>query len=271
VLKKLQPLPPIATQLMNMVSDGEVAFGRMAEKIKLDPAFSAEVLTLANSPLIGCRGTVNNILHAVALLGLERMKSLVLMVALRNFLSRALEVPALERCWRHSLACAFLAEEIAAATCWMDRDQCYTAGLMHDIGRLALLANHPAEYARVIECVDRTGCDILECEREIFGIDHREAGRQLMIEWNFPPLFAEVASRHTGQSENGFDARAIVLLSCEIANLLGFQVAGPAPEGNADLIRAKLPEPLRRKMSGENDLLEFVSAKINALQCSFTN
>lgn len=252
-----------------MVSNEDVGFGKMAAKIKLDPAFSAEVLALANSPLLACRGTVNNILHAVALLGIERLKSLVLMVALRNFLSRALQVPALERCWRHSLACAFLAEEIAAAVCWMDKDQCYAAGLMHDIGRLALLANYPAEYAGVMELVDRTGCDIDLCELDAFGIDHHELGHQLMVEWNFPPLFAEVAGKAPTQTPAEFDVCAIVHVSCELADALGFQVAGPIPEGGMAIAAAKFPEALRVKMSDESELLAFVSAKINALQCSF--
>ena len=86
---------------MRMVSTDEVVFRRVAELIRVDPAFSAEVLRVANSPLLGCRQEVRGILNALAILGLDRLKGLVMTVALRNFLSAALDVPVLLRCWRH--------------------------------------------------------------------------------------------------------------------------------------------------------------------------
>ncbi len=271
VLKNLRPLPQIAAELFNMVSDDRVGFGKIADKVKLDPAFSAQVLTLANSPLLGARATVNNVLHAIALLGLERLKSMVMMVALRNLLSHAHRNAALERCWRHSLACAFLAEAIVPASCWTEKAQCYTAGLMHDIGRLALLADHPTEYDHVLEIFNQTGCDVLDCERKIFGVDHHELGRQLMVEWNLPPLFADVAGRYPGDPRDAFDPRTVVSLACELSNLLGFQVAGPPPTEGAELICAKFPEPLRRRVGAEDELLQLVSVKINALETSFAS
>ncbi|MGA2434466.1 MAG: HDOD domain-containing protein [Bryobacteraceae bacterium] len=268
IAKKFQPLPAVATRLMTLVTVEDVGFREIADLVRVDPAFSAEVLKLANSPLFGCRQEVNNILHAVAILGVERLKSLVMMVALRNFLSRASKLEALRRCWRHSLGCAFLAEEIAA-TCWMGTAQCYTAGLLHDIGRLALLANYPAQYARLLDAVDQTGGDIIEYEREIFGMDHRELGRLLMIEWNFPAPLPDVAGlHHLEPAPDRFDVRAAVHLACRMADMLGFQVAGPAPPIDLDEIRSKLPDSRRDKMKSEDEMLVTVAGKINALECT---
>ncbi len=267
VLKKLQPLPSVAARLMTLVSTDDVVFRRVADMIRVDPAFSAEVLKLSNSSLLGCRQTVHSILHAVAILGLERLKSLVMMVTLRNFLSSALQLPSALRCWRHSLACAFLAEDIAAA-CWLDKDQCYTAGLMHDIGRLALLANYPEDYMRMLEVADVSGCDVLECERNMFEIDHCEVGRWLMMDWKFPPLFLEITGRHHAEpAADRFDVATVIYLSCRLANMLGFQVAGPAEPMNLDEIRARLPEARRGKLKAEEELLLSVAGKINALEC----
>ena len=111
---------------MRLMATDDVIFQRVADLIRADVTFTAEVLRVANSPLIGRRDEIRGIMHAMAVLGLERLKGLVMTVALRNFLAPGLHVPALLRCWRHSLACAAVAEELAVAN-WLDKDRQYTS------------------------------------------------------------------------------------------------------------------------------------------------
>lgn len=254
---------------MQLVSDDGVVFRRVAELIRADTAFTAEVLTLANSPLLGCRQEVGSILHAVAILGLERVKSLVMTVALRNMLSASLGIPALHRCWRHCLACALVAEELAAAA-WLDKDKAYTAGLLHDAGRLGLLMAYPEDYTRALEIADSTGRDVRVCENAFFGMDHCDAGRDLVREWNLPPGFVEIALRHHDPLAPGerFGSLQIVQLACRAADLLGFQVAGPAPSVKLEDLRAAAPESVRDRLRSERALMLSIAGKINALECS---
>lgn len=269
VLKRLQPLPPVAARLMRLVSTDDIVFKKVAELIRADTTFSAEVLKLANSPLLGCRRRVYSILHAVAILGLDRLKSLVMMVALRNFLSSALQVPILLRCWRHSLAAAFLCEQLGEIT-WLDKDQCYTAGFLHDIGRLALLASYPEDYARLLQVVDQSDCDIRECERTMFEADHCEIGRCLALEWEFPAELCEIVGCHHDHApmQEHFDLVSAVSLACRLADMLGFQVAGTAPLVRMSEIDSSLPESARHKLGSEEQLLVAIAGKINALECS---
>ena len=266
-LKKLKPLPAVAIRLMQLVSTDEVVFRRVAELIRIDAAFSAEVLRVANSALLGRRERVFGILHAVAILGLERLKSLVMMVALRNFLATALEHPPLLRCWRHSLACAVLSEEIAGL-CWMDRDKAYTVGLLHDIGRLALLGTYPEDYAQLLETVDRGEADdVLECERAMFGVDHCEAGRWLAVEWELPAEYPDILARHHDPVRGKFDLLALVKAACLLADALGFQAAGPAPLVTVGDL-GFLPEGVRGKLSPDDSLMLAIASRINAIECS---
>jgi putative nucleotidyltransferase with HDIG domain len=268
IMTRLQPFPPVAARLMSLVSSDDVLFRRIADLIRSDTAFSAEVLKLANSPLMGCQRKVYSILHAVALLGLDRLKSLVMMVALRNFLSTTLQVPVLLRCWRHSLATAFIAEEIASA-CWIDKDQGYTAGLLHDMGRLVMLATYPDDYARMLEIVDANDCDLLECERGMFEMDHCEIGRWLAEEWSFPPELMEIAGGHHQPSAEGrFGLFGVVQVSCRLADTLGFQSAGAAPLVSLEDIRQELPEAAWPRLLPESEWLMHIAGKINALECS---
>jgi putative nucleotidyltransferase with HDIG domain len=266
--RNLQPLPPIAARLMQMVSTDSVVFRQVAELIRADTAFSAEVLTLANSPLMGCRQEIGSVLHGVAILGLERVRGIVMTVALRDFLSDGLQQPVLLRCWRHSIACALLCEQIASAA-WMDKDKAYTAGLLHDAGRLGLLMAYPEDYARVLELADSSGRDTRVCERGYFGVDHCEAGRDLAREWQLPAEFEEFALRHHDPPQAaGFGNLELVQVACRLTDLLGFQVAGPAPLTSLDEIRYRLPECARGEMKSEHALMMSIAAKINSLECT---
>ncbi len=254
-----------------MVSTDDVVFRRVSELIRVDMAFSAEVLRVANSPLLGCRQEVRGILNALAVLGLDRLKGLVMTVALRNFLASALNVPILLRCWRHSLATALLAEQIAEV-CWLDKDQCYTVGLLHDMGRLSLLETYAGDYAGLLETVDQDQGDaasLMEYEREMFGADHCEIGRWLAEEWSFPAELQGIIGRHHEPREPGrLDQGLVVHLACRVADMLGFQVAGPASLDTIEQLKIEFPQCGWDKVKSEPELLTAVGVKINALECS---
>ncbi len=263
--KKLQPLPPVAAQLMRMVSGEQTSFQRMSALVRTDSAFSAEVLRVANSPLLGCRRRIDSVRHALTMLGLEKLKSLVMAVALRDFLSSALQVPALRRCWRHSLACGCICEELAGAA-RLNRDSAYTAGLLHDVGRLALLASYPAEYARMLDVSDEYAYDVLSCEEDLFDIDHCRAGEWLVRDWQLPDEFAEVAGAHHRAPASGrIDLAALVHFSCGLADACGFPVLTSAVEALHTVLET-LPGELAKKIGDADEFTARISDKVNAAE-----
>jgi putative nucleotidyltransferase with HDIG domain len=271
IVQHLQPLPAVAARLMRLVATDDVVFRQIADLIRTDAAFSAEVLALANSPLLGCRESVRGILQALAMLGVDRVKALVMTVALRNFLRSSLHLPVLRRCWRHSLACAMVCQEIGLA-CWLDKDQFYTAGLLHDVGRLALMATYPQEYAELLEKADHSEAsdfDLLRAEREQFDADHTEVGRRLMEEWGFPAEYLEITGKHHEPAAAGrFDECRAVRLACRLSDSLGFQVAGQAPLLNVEELQSEFPGCSWDRLKSGDDLLLDIAHKINALECS---
>jgi HD-like signal output (HDOD) protein len=178
LLARIPAFPPIVLRLLNLLSRDEVEIRDLIALISSDPAFSAQVLRLANSPLFGFRAQIDSLQWALLLLGLRRVRALTLTVATANHMKAALKIEELSRCWRHMLACALLTEELARS-CSVFEDRAYTAGLMHDLGRLGLLLAYPAEYAEMLRDADRNALDVLDCERESLGVDHCEAGRAL--------------------------------------------------------------------------------------------
>jgi putative nucleotidyltransferase with HDIG domain len=245
----LPPFPPAAGKVMALLSNEEVPFGEVAKVISTDAALSAEVLRLANSPLGGRYGA-NSILSALSLLGLARVGNLVLTLSMSKFLRRAGKSDVVRRCWRHNLACGLAAKEFAK-TFDVDGDQAYTGGILHDIGRLALLASNPGQY----ESLTLTSGCVREQERRAFGIDHCEAGAWLIEQWLLPSIYLEVVRCH---HEPLADARPLtnqVHVGCTVADQIGFSVSGVVPD---DL------EPVVT-----DDLSISIATTINAIECEY--
>src|SRR5258708_6321197 len=149
IVESLPSFSPVASRLIGMATQERISLKEIGQMIEMDPALAADVLRLANSPLYARRVEITGVLRAIAMLGLEAVRGMVLTVALRNFSRSATGAPVFRQCWRHNLACALIAADLAGA-CMMDRDEGYSVGLLHDSGRLALLAASPITYSRLL-------------------------------------------------------------------------------------------------------------------------
>jgi putative nucleotidyltransferase with HDIG domain len=221
-LRILPPFPAVAHRILALVSNEDVNTREIGELIKLDPAFAAELIRLANSALFGVPREVKGLIQAIVLLGLDRVKSMATFVAMNN-LVRSVRVEALRQIWLHSVATAFIAEEAARIT-EVDRDTAYTSGLLHNLGSLGLMVGYPAEYSRMLDVTNEFGFDLLKTERDLFEIDHCAAGAYLAQDWNFPDEFAAAIATHHDdrlQAEPGLDT--VVKVSWRLADALGYR------------------------------------------------
>ncbi|MCC7174563.1 MAG: HDOD domain-containing protein [Bryobacterales bacterium] len=246
-LRELPPFPAIATKLLRLFADDDVEIREVVNLIRADTAFSSELLRVANSPIYGLRSQVSSVQHAVVILGFDRMRSFAMTISMKNFLRTAMRIDVLRRVWRHSLACALVAEELAPLF-WRNgdrtsRDRAYTAGLLHNLGRLALLVKYPQEYANLLAVVSENPFDVLETERELFDVDHCEAGGWLAKAWTFPPEIAEVAvSHHEPPVKGEADLTNLVRSAVLLTDWLGFDVTPLLPLKTAAELEAMLPE-----------------------------
>ncbi len=268
-LINLPPFPTVAARVMQLLAVDTTGLKELADVIRADVAFSSEILTLANCALFATRTEITTILQAAALLGLNRVKGIAMTIGLRSYLTDSLKMPALLACWRHSLACAIVSEDLASA-CRMERDAAYLAGLLHDIGRLGLSVVEPLAYAELIHEADEGPVDVPARERELFGLDHCEAGKWLAQQWKIPARFAEVAERHHQPVRPGkVDFLAIVQLSCQLADAVGFAAVRPARAPNFKEILGHLPQTALQRFDTDRDSLALkVATKINLIDIS---
>lgn len=240
-LKRVPPFPPVAAKLLGLLAKPEVETNEVAQLINGDATFTARILQRINSVEFGLVTPVTNVRQAVALLGTDLTRQLVLTYATAAYTKGALRTEELRRCWQHTVATAVLADQIAKA-CGEFTEVAFTAGIMHDIGRLGLLVAYPDEYERVIRDAATRCIDLLDFERDEFGMDHAEAGRLLAERWGIPPGLAQIAGRHHDPCEGTtLNLLSIVHVACRLADALGYDVVKPLAPLDMETVLAELP------------------------------
>ncbi|MGA9069852.1 MAG: HDOD domain-containing protein [Terracidiphilus sp.] len=220
---RIPPFPQVALQVLQLAQNENVQLHQLSDLISSDPAFASEVLTIANSLLYAPRFPANSVLQAIAVLGANNLNGLCLTVGVRGYMGKSLNQPAMRAIWHHNLATALIADQLASVG-FLDRDVAYTFGVMHDIGRLALAVLRPKEYSLPLGAHSGTPASILKAERELFGWDHCEAGRQLVADWKLPAEFeAIVADHHKPREKNSsWGMPDLINVSCRMADSIGF-------------------------------------------------
>lgn len=245
----LPPFPAIALKALNLIAGRDTSLLDLCNLIRSDPAFSTAILKIANSPLVAFSRDITSLVQAAMLLGFGRLKSVVITVGLKAYLQGPVD-PLMRSCWRHSVACAMIAER-AATGGGFDRDFAYTAGVMHDIGRAAMVAAATTKYAQVVAMDADQPCDLLPRERELFGVDHCEAGASLVKAWNLPSAFLEVMLGHHNREARAHGTAATIAPSCLLADALGFGVTKYRAIGSYAEVLSAFPEVARKGFPGE--------------------
>jgi HD-like signal output (HDOD) protein len=254
-----------------LLDDERASLGEIIRLIQLDAVFAAEVLRLANSAVLPLRFEVLSILHGVSVLGFSRIQSLVLTVALRDCLA-SIEMESLAyRCWRHNLASALACESLAALMLH-DRPAAYTTGLLHDVGRLALVSTDARAYARLAERAARGGESLAELERQMFGCDSETATIELVRAWGLPQK--QFAGLCTQSSPPAPEQHGLVSFGCRVARWAGFSITGeldcaPLQGVQASVAAhhsAAVDDRIERQLP---EIAESVLLRLNLFECLF--
>ncbi len=220
---RLPPFPQVALRVLQMAKDENMQWHQLCNLISSDPAFASEVLTVANSVLYAPRYPATSILQAVAVMGASTLQGMCVTVGVRAYLGKTLSYPAMRKLWKHNLACAIVAQRLAQNS-FIDKDTAFTAAILHDVGRMGLAVIQPAAYAALLEKHEGASETMLEAERELFGWDHCETGKQLVGDWKLPEELESVVSRHhqPRRADAAWDVTELIKVSCHIASTIGF-------------------------------------------------
>jgi putative nucleotidyltransferase with HDIG domain len=198
-LRSIPSLPILYNELTSALASPNTSMSQLERIIERDVGMAAKILQLANSAFIGARGQVSSLKQAVSLIGTETIRTLAISVHIfsqfENSSSLRTHLPSL---WEHSVAVAALARQIASTEKQPGpiREQSFTAGLLHDVGRAILLAELPQEYLPILTQSAADPAEVLPLESETFGCTHAQIGAYLMSIWGLPPALVHAVALH---------------------------------------------------------------------------
>jgi putative nucleotidyltransferase with HDIG domain len=184
-LRELPPMPQVVLDLQAALAKEDVSLDAVAQTVSHDQALAAKTLRIANCSFYGVPSRVVSIRQAIGILGLRSVSTLVLAAAVSDrFPNIACPGFDLGRYWRHSVAVALCSREIARRL-RLDTDAAFTAGLLHDLGRLVMASQTPQQLERVYIRRDELDVPMLEAERDALGSDHAQLGAEVGLRWRF--------------------------------------------------------------------------------------
>ncbi len=226
MLQSLAPLPATAVRMLAMLQDPNATLKRIAEVASQDVGIAAAILRMANSPVLGMRGRVGSISEALTLIGAEQARLIVLSCGVAQAGQKELRLYGLEAgaFMRHSEAVATLSMGIARQVHHSAAGVAYSAGLLHDIGKVILngLALQEGlespKYQQFTQAVRAPDADVAALERDCFGADHASAGRDAAAHWALPAEIGEaIILHHTAMGGNAQALPSFVALANAIA------------------------------------------------------
>lgn len=204
-LNKLAILSPNRSHLLMAVTADDPDMGELIRLVESDVLISARTLRVANSSFYGLPQQVDSVGHAVTLVGLRSLQSMVLAaVVMEQFRSQDPQLQhTLTQHWKHAVAVAVCARKLAPRA-RLSADTAFTAGLLHDIGRLVMAMLDPQRYRLGVQGqgdpdLRHSGEEVaplLLAERRVWGFDHCQVGSMLAAQWRLPPTLSRTMALH---------------------------------------------------------------------------
>lgn len=237
---KLPNVPDVVRQLIQQLNNPAADYGEIADKVSNDQTLSLKILRLVNSAHFGLSRKVSSIDQAVVMLGMVRLKTLVIASGIAGSV-KEVEGLDLKKFWSESFHVAALAKWFAERGTGVDPDIAFTAGLIHNIGRLLLHLAQPKQAQAIQAQVEASNCSRSDAEVDQLGFSSSEAGKALLDMWRFPKELGEAVLQHKDITR--FDTpsplAALVNLACVVqsANQNGDSI---------DLLRENFPTEIAK-------------------------
>jgi len=201
LVARLDALPrfnPTAERLLAVVQDPASTLAQLVDTIRYDQSVTSELLRLCNSPYAGLSRRISTPEDAVRYLGTAQVLRLVTAAQSRTLLAQPQRGYGLapHALWRHSVAVALAAQAFGHRCGWQGEGLPFTAGLLHDVGKVVLNELVSAEFAEIVRRVSVENLSFNEAEQQVLGFTHPEVGAQVTSRWSFAPEIVRAIRYH---------------------------------------------------------------------------
>lgn len=222
--KSLPPAPKVLPKLMEMLQKTEVDAANVVHLITFDPGLTAKILQVCNSAAYAGTQAVVDVHEALMRLGFGEVYKIVAQVVSQQALGASQAGYGLGKgeLWEHCAMTA-VASQIIAEDRGLDPNLAFTAGLLHDIGKIVLANALEGSYAQLIAETEKNQHSLVEAEKAVLGVDHAEVGGRMLQQWQFPEALVEAVTWHHDPAKSAKHAQlaSCVYLANMIAALTG--------------------------------------------------
>lgn len=269
---QLISLPEVALRVVQVADDPKSSAEDIGRVISQDPALTARILKIANSPLYTGSSTVDTVSRAITVLGAKQVRDLSIGVSASEQLENLPnELVSMEIFWAHSIYCGVIAQLLAKKSAIPRTEAMFIAGLLHDIGQLLMFNKLPGLSREALE-LSMDGPDDLsmaEVERSIFGFDHTMVGGELARTWRLPGMLgACMEFHHRPEDAEEFRAEVAmihiansiaILAELESTNEIDAPPIHPDAWTTAGLSKEAIPEAVEQSLERFNEVKSFFS------------
>ena len=242
VINNVRPIPQIALKITRMIHDDYYNMSEVAHEIKQDQIISARVIRLCNSAFIGLKNKIDSIDRAAVILGEKVLLQLVISASLEQFFSDSGEGYSLCKggLFQHALSTALVAEQLARFTGKAPSDLAYTAGLLHDIGKIVLDQYIAPMYPFFYRHTQIDEMELCEAEKQKLGITHPAAGGLLAETWSLPDNLTDAIRHHHYPEQASVDPELAHLIYLADLLMSRFQVGHELECLNVEMLPSRL-------------------------------
>ncbi|KMP11927.1 hypothetical protein UR09_02285 [Candidatus Nitromaritima sp. SCGC AAA799-A02] len=216
-------IPKIYFELREILDDPDSSFHDMELVISGDPALTARLLKIVNSPFFSFPSNVETISHALNIIGTQQLSDLVLATTImEQFKGIPPEVVNMDSFWRHSMATGVLAKRLAIEHNGHSSERYYVAGMLHDIGSLVIYNKNPIKSKEALERSHKEKENLFVSESKVFGFDHADVGGALLESWKLPQPLVEAVAYHHYPSAAKTDKKLTAVV--HIADVMAYEM-----------------------------------------------
>lgn len=216
---ELASFPDIYFRIKEVLDAPTSSAEDIAKVVSTDVGLSAKLLKLVNSPFYGFADTIDSIAHAVSLVGVKEVSTLALGISTINFFKDIPpELMDMKTFWRHSLSCGIFARLLGVKIPGAPADRLFTAGLLHDVGKLIIFKKLPYASVQALIYARENMIPMMDAEAEALGYDHTDVAGLLLSAWNFPaPILEAIAHHHDPSAASNSMEAAVIQIADNLA------------------------------------------------------
>ncbi|MBY0403102.1 MAG: HDOD domain-containing protein [Cyanobacteria bacterium] len=206
LLKKIRDipsLPEVVNRIIQLLGKPNTPASQIADLIAFDPGLTSKALRMVNSAAFGFQRQISSVQHAIMILGFNTVRGLVLSTSIFKMLANKSAKGSLDQkdVWEHSIAVAMASKVVAKFFNLKEVDDAFSAGMLHDVGKMVLDLYFTTDYIPVAEAAKKLnisphGKKFLALEKEILGMNHTEIGASLALKWKLPVALNQVIEFH---------------------------------------------------------------------------